>query len=268
MPHLPLLSSMSLEQALCYRLPQPILVLVTVLLPMALSILGLILFRKIVPFRFLKESHDVTGPFFCTLGTVYGIFLAFVVSATWQAFSTTSSNLVQEARYLNDLYFATHGFPQPMQGELQGLLRDYRDSLINDEWPCMAAGEGSPKSAALMRQIGTAYLAYKSSPGIDHEYFHISVQYLTEIASLRASRLDDSSSGLLPLLWIVLLLGAVATVVLSFLFEAKNFWLQSTMTVLLTGVICMTFYSIINLDFPFTGTVAISAEPLQRIPMK
>ena len=155
-----------------------------------------------------------------------------------------------------------------MRFGVPGLLRDYRDSLVNDEWPCMAAGEASPKSAALMRQIGTAYLAYKSSPGIDHEYFHISVQYLTEIASLRASRLDDSSSGLLPLLWIVLLLGAVATVVLSFLFEAKNFWLQSTMTMLLTAVICMTFYSIINLDFPFTGPVAISAEPLQRIPMK
>lgn len=267
MPHLPLLSSMSLEQALCYHLSPLALVTVTVLVPMALSILGLILFRKIVPFRFLKESHDVTGPFFCTLGTVYGIFLAFVVSATWQAFSTTSSNLVQEARYLNDLYFATHAFPQPMQGELQNLLRSYRDSLVNDEWPSMAAGEESPKSAALLRQIGRAYLSYKSNPDTDREFFRVSVEYLTEIASLRASRIDDSSSALPPLLWIVLLLGAVATVVLSFLFEAKNFWLQSTMTMLLTAVICMTFYSIINLDFPFTGPVAISPEALQRIPM-
>jgi len=258
---------MSLEQALCYRLSPLVLVAVTILLPMALSVLGLILFRKVVPFRFLKESHDVTGPFFCTLGTVYGIFLTFIVSAIWQQYSTTSDNLVQEARYLNDLYFATHAFPQPTQGELQNLLRNYRDSLVDEEWPSMAAGEASPKSAALLRQIGSAYLNYKNTPAMDHEFFHVSVQYLTQIASLRAARIDQASSALPFILWIVLLLGGVATVGLSFLFEAKNIWLQSTMTALLTGVICMTFYCIINLDFPFTGPMALSPEPIQHIQM-
>jgi hypothetical protein len=262
-----LIASMTLEQALCYRLSPPILIIATVLLPMALSIVGLLLFRKIVPFRFLRESHDVTGPFFCTLGTVYGIFMAFIVSAIWQQYCNTSNNLVQEARYLNDLYFVTKAFPQPTQDELQNLLRNYRDSLVNDEWLTMAAGEASPKSDALIRQIGKLYLNYKNSPAMDHEFFHVSVQYLTQMTSLRAARIDDSSSSLPILLWIVLLLGGAATVGLSYLFEAKNIWLQGTMTGLLTGVICMTFYCIINLDFPFTGPMALSPEPIQNIQM-
>jgi hypothetical protein len=112
---------MSLEQSLCFYLPPPIMFACCVGGPMLLALLGLCIFRKIVPLSFLKQNHDVTGPFFSTLGTVYGIFLAFVCSSTWQAFSSTSNNLVQEARYLGDLYFAAKAFPQPQQKELQQL---------------------------------------------------------------------------------------------------------------------------------------------------
>lgn len=259
---------MSLEQSLCFYLPPPIMFACCVGGPMLLALLGLCIFRKIVPLSFLKQNHDVTGPFFSTLGTVYGIFLAFVCSSTWQAFSSTSNNLVQEARYLGDLYFAAKAFPQPQQKELQQIIRDYRDSLVNDEWKTMQKGEASPKSTELLHQLGIAYLHIKPDTDSEKEFLHVSVQYLTQIANLRASRIDDSSSGLLPIIWLVVLLGAAATIGFSFFFEAQNFRLQSVMTVLLIGVICMTFVMIIDLDFPFTGGTTISPEPLQRLEMK
>ena len=259
---------MSLEQALCYYLSPTMLFVVCVVCPMLLAFFGLCLFRRIVPSRFLSQSHDVTGPFFSTLGTVYGIFLAFVVSTMWQQFSTTSTNLVQEARYLGDLYFSTKALAQPEQGEFQQLLRNYRDSVVNEEWKSMEQGEANPKSKQLLEQIGFAYIHYKPSNESETSFLHASIQNLTSMTGLRASRIDDSSSGLLPLLWLVLLLGAVATIVCSFLFEARSFKLQAVMTMLLTGVICLTFYTIIDLDFPFTGGTTVSPEPLQNLEMK
>lgn len=258
---------MNLEQSLCFYLSTTELLALCVLPPMVLSLIGLHLFRKAVPFRFLKQSHDVTGPFFSTLGTVYGIFLAFVFTATWQAYSTTSTNLVQEARYLRDLYFVTKAFPQPTQGDLQQLLRNYRDSLVNDEWKCLEKGEASPRTIQVLQEIGEAYLRFKPSNVQEKDFFHTSIECLTAMNSLRASRIDDSSSSLPPVLWLVLLVGAVATVGLSYLFEAQNFWLQAILTIVLTGVICLTFYIIIDLDFPFIGGTTISSEPFQRVEM-
>jgi hypothetical protein len=258
---------MSLEQSLCFYLSPLELMAVCVLPPMLLSIVGLSLFRKAIPFRFLKQSHDVTGPFFSTLGTVYGIFLAFVFTATWQAYSTTSTNVVQEAGYLRDLYFVTKAFPQPTQGELQQLLREYRNSVVNDEWKCMEKGEASPRTIQLLQSMGEAYLRFKPSNEHENDFYHTSIQCLSTMNSLRASRIDDSSSALPPVLWFVLLVGAVATIGLSYLFEAQNFWLQAILTILLTGVICMTFCIIVDLDFPFTGATTISAESFQRIEM-
>jgi len=75
--------SLSLEQSLCHDLSMTQLFIVCVAVPMLISVLGLWISRKIIPSHFLNQSHDVTGPFFSTLGTVYGIFLAFIVSTTW-----------------------------------------------------------------------------------------------------------------------------------------------------------------------------------------
>ena len=262
-----MIATMSLEQSLCFHLSPLELMALCVFPPMLLSLLGLHLFRKAISLRFLKQSHDVTGPFFSTLGTVYGIFLAFVFTVTWQAYSTTSTNVVQEARYLRDLYFITKAFPQPTQGELQQHLRIYRDSVVNDEWKRMEKGEPSPRTIQSLQKMGEAYLCFKPSTSQENDFYHTSIQCLTTMNSLRASRIDDSSSGLPPVLWFVLLVGAVATIGLSYLFEAQNFWLQAILTILLTGVICMTFCIIIDLDFPFTGATTISPESFQRIEM-
>ncbi len=263
-----LASSMSLEQSLCFHLPQTALFAICVICPMLLAFCGLWISRRIIPAHFLNQSHDVTGPFFSTLGTVYGILLAFIVSTTWQQFSTTQANLVQEARYLGDLYFATKAFHAPAQQELQQLLREYRDSVVNEEWPCLAQGRANPNTSQLFKQIGYAYIRFKSSDATEGAFLQESLHNLVIMAGLRASRIDDSSSSLLPVLWCVLLLGACVTIGFSFLFGAHNFTAQAVMTILLTGVISMAFFTIINLDFPFTGSTTVSPEPLQNLEMK
>ena len=260
--------SLSLEQSLCHDLSMTQLFIVCVAVPMLISVLGLWISRKIIPSHFLNQSHDVTGPFFSTLGTVYGIFLAFIVSTTWQEFSTTQTNLVQEARYLGNLYFASKSFPEPMREKLQHLLTDYRDSLVNGEWKTMEVGEANPHSTDLLEQIGYTYMHYRTTDPTEGSFLQESLENFSSMTGLRASRIDDSSSGLLPVLWCVLLVGATATIGFSFLFGAHNFKAQAVMTMLLTGVISMTFFTIINLDFPFTGATIVSPEPLQRLEMK
>jgi ABC-type branched-subunit amino acid transport system permease subunit len=99
-------------------------------------------------------------------------------------------------------------------------------------------------------------------------FFHESVVNLNHIRALRSSRLDDASSGLLPFLWWVLVVGGVATVGFSFLFGAENFRAQAIMTMLITGVIFLAFYTIVNLDFPYSGVVAIPSTTFQELIFK
>lgn len=261
-------SSLSVEQLLVLKLPPFLLWVVCIVVPVLLSYLGLLVTRKLIPNHFLSQHHDVTGAIFGTLGTIYGIFLAFIVATTWQYYSSTGTNLVQEARCLGDLYSNAKASPPEFREEVRQIMRDYRTALVGREWKTLSRGEGSPEATYLLDRLTDAYEAHKVADASEEAFFRESVRNLNELKELRSSRINDSSSGLIPFLWCVLLAGGVATVSFSYLFAPENFHAQAVMTMLLTAVICLTLYTIVNLDFPFTGLVAISPQPLVELDIK
>lgn len=260
--------AMSLEHSLVVHLNPFQLILVCIIVPVMLAFGALVLLRRLVPPNSLKEYHDIAGPFFNTMGVIYGIFLALIVASTWQFYSTTASNVIEEARCLQSLYLDSEAFPQPFRGEVRQLMRDYRDSIVSREWNSIRRGEADAKSTELLHRITEAYAHFKVADASQAAYFHESVRNINSLQSLRSSRIEDSGSGLLPFLWGVLIAGGVATVAFSFLFGARKLHTHAIMTILLTGTIGLTLYSIVNLDFPFTGLVAIGPEAFSRLIMK
>ena len=260
--------AMSLEHSLVVHFDPHQLILVCIVGPILLAVMGLFLLRKIFSPENLKQYHDIAGPFFNTIGALYGIFLALIVASTWQFYSTTSSNVVEEARCLQSLYLDSEAFPKDFRNEVRTLMRDYRESLVTREWSTIQKGEADPKTTDLIQKLTEAYAHFKVADASEAAYFHESVRNINTLQSLRASRIEDSGSGLIPFLWGVLIAGGVATICFSYLFGARKLHAHAIMTVLLTGVVCLALYTIVNLDFPFTGLVAIGPDAFSRLIMK
>ena len=257
---------LTLEQWIAFHCSPFMQAVICILLPVLLAGLGLLVVRKTVHSHFLRQHHDMAGPFFNTLGAIYGIFLAFIVSNTWHYYDQTSSNIVQEARYLESLHNNTVALREPYRSEIRTLLRQYRDDLVTKEWSCLARGEGSPEATATLKNLTQAYAAQQLSGQVSEvPFFSASVNNLEAMKGLRASRIDDAASGLLPFLWLILIAGAAVTVGFSYLFGAQNFATHAVMTMLLTAVIALAFYTILTLDFPFTGPAAIGPEAFERL---
>jgi hypothetical protein len=260
-------TSLTTEQWIAFHLSPLQQGMLCIVLPMTLACAGLLLTRQLVHQRFLRQHHDMAGPFFNTMGSIYGIFLAFIVANTWQFYAATGSNVVQEARCLQSLHDDAAAFPQPFRGELRTLLRQYRESLVSEGWKSLRKGRSNAETSALALKIAESYVSHPVGTLAESTYFHESVKNLETMNSLRASRIDDASSGLIPFLWCILIAGAVVTIGFSYLFSAQNFTTHAVMTLLLTGLIGLTFYTIITLDFPFTGFVAISPDAFLRVKM-
>lgn len=259
---------MSLEHSLVVHFKPHHLILICIIVPIVLAVLGLFLLRKVIPPDALSQYHDIAGPFLNTIGALYGIFLALIVASTWQFYSTTASNVVEEARCLQSLYLDSEAFPKGFRDEVRTLLRDYRDSLVNREWRTIMKGEADPQTSQLLQKITEAYAHFKVTDASEGAYFHESVKNINMLQSLRSSRIEDSGTGLIPFLWGVLLAGGVATVCFSYLFGARQLHAHAVMTILLTGVVCLALYTIVNLDFPFTGLVAIGPDAFSRLILK
>jgi hypothetical protein len=60
---------------------------------------------------------------------------------------------------------------------------------------------------------------------------------------------------------------AVVTISFSYLFAAQNFSTHAVMVLLLSDLIGLTFHTIITLDCPFSGFVAISPDPFVMLEM-
>lgn len=85
------------------------------------------------------------------------------------------------------------------------------------------------------------------------------------LVELRRMRLHNVQSGLPPAVWVVVALGAVITLSVSWFFTTVSFtvhfWMV-TLTALLLGLI---IWLLVILDHPFLGEVSIGPEPFEQV---
>ena len=256
---------MPITQQLLLKIPSLILGLIVVGGFTAFSIAGLLIVRHFIPHGRLKAHHDVADPILGALGAIYAVLLAFVVVTVWQNFDKSNSGVQLEANYLADIYRDAEAFSPDFKQKVDILLREYRQAVVDDEWKTMERGQMSPKVEKLMRGIWSLYTTYQPRNPTEQSFFDESVRKLNSFRELRRQRIMDSRTGIHPLLWFVLIGGALATISFTFLFGAENLKAQIIMVVLLSAVISLILFTIMSLDFPFTGAVSISPEPFKWI---
>lgn len=257
---------MSLVQTLLYYVPTPMLGLAIVASYVVLSIVGLYIIRKFIPAQKFKLHNDIADPLFTTLGTIYAVILAFMVIITWQSFDGSNKNAAREANYLADLYRDSTPLPPAFRNELRTDLKNYVSAVITDEWPVMSRGEKrSLKVEAVQQKIWDIYSGFQPNGETEKIFFAESVKKLNEACELRRQRLLDAGTGLNPILYFTLIAGGLVTIAFALFFGSENFVPQLLMTSMLAALIGLTLFTIMSLDFPFTGDICIKPDVFRTV---
>src|SRR5215216_7529565 len=85
-----------------------------------LTLLVIVLVRRLVPHQTMARHNDVAGFVYATMGVTYAVVLAFVVIAVWENYAETRQVADQEASSLGALYRLAGGFPEPHRAAAQG----------------------------------------------------------------------------------------------------------------------------------------------------
>jgi hypothetical protein len=221
--------------------------------------------RKWVGHKKLKIHNDIAGPLFGTLGAVYAVLLAFVVVITWENFDRSNLNVEKESNCAADLFADAESFPAQMKLQVRELLQKYTSLVISDEWKMLARGEASPRVDEIVKSLRLLYCRFSPATITEQIFFRESVHKFNELCELRSLRILDSRTGIHPLLWFVLASAGIVTIAFSFFFGCENTGSQMAMTVLLAVVISLILFTILELDFPFSGSVSIHPEAFMRI---
>ena len=256
---------MPFQQWILLNIPTWAIAAIMLSIAVGTAVGGVLLVRHLVDIKKFKQHHDIAGPIFSTLGVIYAVMLAFVLIIVWQDFDRAQNNAVREANDFAQIYRDASLLPEPFRSQFLEANGNYLKAVIKYEWPQMQRGERSLEAQAEADKVWAVTAGFEPKTERDKIFFSEMLTKMNDAVELRRQRIQDAASGLHPALWFVLLFGGIITVAFTFFFGSENLYAQLIMTTLLAVLIVLIIFTILLMDFPFSGDLSISATPLQLV---
>jgi hypothetical protein len=192
------------------------------------------------------------------IGTTYAVLLAFMLSNVWTDFRAAESNAEQESNCLVNVFRLAKTLPEPQRARIQEMARRYASDVVNQEWT------GLEKGLEMNRGITQPFwdVLAQVQPKNASEQVGMAQAFaeLREMTEHRRIRELQSRSQLPPLLWAVLVAGALVTVISSCLFGLDNFKLHVVQVSFLSFLLALVLVAIGDIDSPFKGPIHVSPD--------
>jgi Ca2+/H+ antiporter len=235
-------------------------------LVMLLSAVGVLVVRRFVRSEDLRDNNDFTGFTFAFVGLLYGVFLAFTVVVVWQHFQDADSNATNEAAHLHEFWRDAAGLPGGEQIRQQ--VRTYTASVVNHEWPTMAAGRmNDPRTDAIYLELWRRMYAVRIEPG-DHvraALYSEGLHQLNEAGTQRRLRLLAGKAYIPSVMWVLLIAGGIGMIAFTYLIAAKHQIVQLLSTVFLAGMLTYSVLIVVAVEQPFSGDVSVSPDAFRNV---
>ena len=250
-----------------YDLPNWLLCLLIVAITMALALAGLFITRPIIK-RIVGASskhNDLVSYFLGSMGVFYGLALGLIAVATWENYTEVDAVVTSEAAALGSLYRDFDGYPKPLRGSLETMLRDYTRIVIDKEWPAHKRGVALEDGDIILDKLENEVMGFE--PTREREKIaHAEVLHsLDTLLEQRRLRLQAVSTGLPAALWAVVVTGAFLNGLLTYLFWIENLKLHALAVGILACFIGLLIFLTAAMDNPFRGEFSVSSDVFQTI---
>jgi hypothetical protein len=240
-----------------------LLSVLVILASIVLAVAGLRLVHKRYPHPVRQANNEVAGFFLSVLGVVYAVLLAFVVIVVWEEFDTARVNVEKEANEITDIYRLALALPDPTGTTIRTLANQYARAAIDQEWPAMARGETSPEVLRLADAMWQSATQFQATTDHDRLLQDQILSHLGDFNDERRQRELSARTDLPQVMWILLVGGAVVTVVFTYFFSTPNIRAQYAMTGLYTASITFVLLLVALLRHPFAGAVHVMPEAFE-----
>lgn len=191
-----------------------------------------------------------------------GIMLAFSAVQVWQEYGDADKAVSAEAAAASQLYRDLAVYGDETRPARQALAT-YVRSVVQDEWPLMAKGSASPRTAEALVRVFDAMAAIEPASARQTVIYGEAFKKLDEVVEQRRTRLIAAHTALPALFWIVVLIGSAIIVGYTVAFPSTPVNL-----LLIAGVavsLGLVFVFILDVEYPFDGRVSVSPAEMQGL---
>ena len=210
------------------------------------------------------EFNGILSSFLSIYGLFYGILMGLLAVASYQNKLNVEQSISNEGSTLFGMFRIVSTYPEPHRTKLQTAMRDYCQNVAEKEWPAMRQGKiprgVNPMITSLQRDLAS-FQPQNETQKIFHQ--EVVRQYF-KFLELRAQRLYSTTSQIPGIMWYVVLLGALLTIIMMWLFEMKlivHFLLSGLLSFYIANVIGL----VALLDRPLRGPFGIAPEVFELL---
>jgi hypothetical protein len=229
-----------------------------------LSLGGMLLVRPI--FHRLIHGQDRLNEMvslnIASFSLFYGIMLGLVAVGVFADFESTRDVIEREASTLTALYSDTRALPEPDRTQLLADLREYARVTIEKDWPQQIQGrvprDGTDRIAVYQKHL----LAVHTWSKPDEIAYAEAFGQFQKLVELRSSRLDRVTSEMPAILWVVIVIGAMLTILVIWMLDMQ-IYIHGILTAVLSLFLGIVFFYIAVMDQPFRGAPLLTPEPYE-----
>lgn len=226
------------------------------------SALGVVLVLVMHPIvhRFRGDEHNqVFSDGFAAVGTIYAIVAGLLVFGVFTTFDTASLDSADESSTLVLMYREAQVFPQPEKDQARQAVVAYINSVINDEWPALADGKGSPATAKAIDNLFRVYGPMEPDAKWSDQYSK-SIDHLDDVVKLRNQLIDHSNAALPPIYWFLLFAGGFVTLLYLSMSLVESRLMHSIAVGLMATMLGLVIFLLLEVNHPFRGEISLSPE--------
>ncbi len=225
-----------------------------------LSVLGLLVVRKYFELEKLKSCHEVGGYLLSVVGTMYAVLLGLIVVDAMTKFQTAREVVEQEANSLADVFLLSESFPPEKRRKVQIVCNNYVKEILTEEWPAMANGKISKTARTAIIELMKEVMTFEPVTENQKAIYPIAVQEACQVWDYRRARTNMAQHGIPVVEWVVLIIGAIVTIVFTYFFGLSDARAQMAMTAMVSLLISLNMYLVILFGAPFSGDLQVSPD--------
>jgi hypothetical protein len=239
----------------------------TLVLFVGVALLGLVATRRFSRRHGLHALVDngVIGWVFSAILGIYAIAIGLIAVESWGNAAAATSVASHEAAEIAALHRDLSGYPEPLQSKLDAGLTGYTRYVIEESWPQQRRGE-IPRGGTLMLD-DFEHLLYAFEPITEgQKAIHAeALRAFNTLIEFRRQRLEAVTYAVPGTLWSVVLVGAVLSIIASYVFSMESFWVHAMMTSLLAAMIGLLVFFILVTDLPYRGAAGVGPDAYQLV---
>jgi Protein of unknown function (DUF4239) len=200
------------------------------------------------------------------LGILFGLFVAFTAAQVWGDIDRAHAAVNREASALRSIVVLAASFPGEQETRLRNLIRHYIEETTSQEWPRMAMGAATLGTTppTLDEALRTTLSVMPATPGQEIAQREIA-RSIEDGLEARRQRVLVSQAEVNFTKWACLVLQAVcALLAIAVVHNDNRLASAIALGTFATGVAASALLILAH-DRPFTGEIAVTAEPLLQV---